>query len=50
MKINSPTCEPSSLTGTDERKEKSNFLHVFIPAIYDVALEWLSVTRKTMTW
>lgn len=25
MKANSPTCEPSSLTGTDERKETSHF-------------------------
>lgn len=24
MKLSSPTCEPPSLTGTDERKEKSS--------------------------
>lgn len=24
MKLNSPACEPSTLTGTDERKEKSS--------------------------
>lgn len=51
MKINFWTCEPSSLTGTDERKGKSNFC-MFLSLLSKMWLlnGWVSPEKKITWW